>query len=731
MQFGCDSCKAMLHIADEKVRGKRLVVRCKKCGAKITISDPLLAGARPASKLQPAAPPVAPPAAPAAAHPAAPAAAHPATHPGPPPASRPPPQSAAQTPRHPAAPGAPQPEPRPAPVEEGSEHDSDTESTRAMDSDMLEKALRASKRDDPAPVPVAPSQPPPRTTPAHRAEAEHQRGALLHRDPAVWFAMLGGLQTGPLGRAEIGLKIDEGAVGPRTYVWREGMDSWMRATDVAEVAALFAPAPETEEILDPPPPAGAQAAVGDLDPSTQDFGALEISPAGDGGEELDLEEGSGRHPELSAHDLYPVARARGQHRSPEVEANRAAAALGPTPGSGTARTAPGTAASRAVPVGSSPAGGPALAVPASAPSGPAPARAAQMSPPASAPPSRAPALGREHRPLLPTPVPGGDEPLRPVARSDAATTHGRLPPGERVHNEQVADELFNSSGEPAAQSAVDLARWASSELGKQRPSKPDLAKVAPRANRVAQAPDLPGLEEKPKADRTGEVLAFAGVERSRTPLVIALIIGALLVAGVVVWALSSDSQPPAKVETGAGQPADQGKVPPGGAGDPSGAALAAKGLAAQAPDGDKPAAQKPDAPASNQQTEARSPDNVGGGPTRGSGAAQSAGTPEVAKAGVGLTAAAVRKKVGQSKGALQGCIDQALHREPDLHVGKIYIATTIAPSGSVTATKIDKQAVDQSQLGSCLKRAARRIVFPSFEGQPFEVDIPIVVTAGD
>src|SRR5258706_8081407 len=47
MQFSCESCKAQLQIADEKVRGKRLIVRCKRCGAKIAISDPALAKAQP------------------------------------------------------------------------------------------------------------------------------------------------------------------------------------------------------------------------------------------------------------------------------------------------------------------------------------------------------------------------------------------------------------------------------------------------------------------------------------------------------------------------------------------------------------------------------------------------------------------------------------------------------------------------------------------------------------
>src|SRR5260370_39130993 len=42
MHFMCESCKASLSIADEKVKGKRLVVRCKRCGARIQIADPAL-----------------------------------------------------------------------------------------------------------------------------------------------------------------------------------------------------------------------------------------------------------------------------------------------------------------------------------------------------------------------------------------------------------------------------------------------------------------------------------------------------------------------------------------------------------------------------------------------------------------------------------------------------------------------------------------------------------------
>src|SRR5438067_12500043 len=131
MQFGCDSCKAQLQIADEKVRGKRLIVRCKRCGSKIALADPALAKAPPRVVQGPSV-----------------AAMRPASRP--PPAKSAPPQAAVVR------------------------RDSDTESTRAMDSELLERALQASKADDPAAVqngaPV--SRPPPLAMPS---------------DPPTWF----------------------------------------------------------------------------------------------------------------------------------------------------------------------------------------------------------------------------------------------------------------------------------------------------------------------------------------------------------------------------------------------------------------------------------------------------------------------------------------------------------------------------------------------------------------
>src|SRR3989440_6121728 len=214
MQFICESCKANLHIADEKIRGKRLIVRCKRCGVQIRIVDPALVPSQSTGK------------------PAGSAS-----------------QSAARPEAGPIRGSQSGGGPSTGPIARASapRRETDTQNTRAMDSEVLENALRASKAEDAAPrasaVPARraePPPPPPRQTP-------------LPRDPAVWFAMLQGKQLGPITRAELGLKASAGQVGPRTYLWKEGMESWIRAKDVPELVPLFA-APPT-----PPPPPGDEA----------------------------------------------------------------------------------------------------------------------------------------------------------------------------------------------------------------------------------------------------------------------------------------------------------------------------------------------------------------------------------------------------------------------------------------------------------------------------------------
>src|SRR5256885_14795608 len=377
MRFSCESCKAQLQIADEKVRGRRLIVRCKRCGAKIGLVDPLFSAS--------------------------------------------PPRVVEAAPAWPA---------------------SDTETTRVMDDDVLERSLQASRAGDGS----ANGSP---LTQRFAAPA-----APLPANPAVWFAMLQGKQTGPLTRAELEARADEGEVGPRTYIWCEGMESWQRAQEVLELAEMFPPLP--------------------------------ASPAS-----------------------WPARSSK------------------------------------------------------------SPAAAAQP----------------------------------------------------RLANPQPAQMTF--AAEPttlvagAAQIASDAAQ----------------AEESAATPVVARAPMF---ESAAREHEQGPFMVFF------------LALTALAAAGVALWIVLGSS--PRKSEA----------------------------------------------------------------------------SPPTA---IGLTADQVRRKLDENKPALQGCVDDALHRDPNLRVGKIHVATTIAPSGQVTAARIDRQMVDESPLGACLKQATQKIVFPKFSGVAFDVDIPISVSA--
>ena len=687
MQFSCESCKATLHIGDDKVKGKRLVVRCKRCGNRIQIADPALGPA------------------PAASAPLAnPAVSSPVSKPKPAPAPAPRPEE------HRAVGGDEAP-------------DSDTDDTRAMESDLLEKALQASKRDD-----LSNTGNTGNTGMAPRAAQPAARNVPPPpRDPPVWFAMVSGQQTGPMGRAEFGLKAATSTVSARTYVWKEGMNGWLRAAEVAELSALFAappppkPAPAPSRPTPPaqktapkavPVPAAPRTGVAEF--STQDFGALDLGGAAEPDEKG-----------LSLQLDGPV--------------HRAGVAAAPEPIS--ARTT--------VP------GRPAAKSPTSAPSLTA-AAAAQPKPV----PEPAGISGISLDGLSPVGVGEEDQEER--------TSVEALPLGERIHQEKVASELFNS-GEVTggAVSAVDLAKWASSELGKKPPATgdhkkpgpplmtpptqapvPAATKLAPKPDPLADVPDAPGLTIPDKADTTGKVLARSGVNKNRTPMVLGAVAACLVVVAVLAWALVGGEP---RQEAAPAQEITRQSV--GGTGDTQVGQLVAKdpaqrpaaapkkvaGAGSDAKPGDR-AQDRAQDKAQDQQAAAitqeqadalKQLDNERGVGNHGPKAGAAPAVPVTSSAEAALTPADIRKKLVENKGALRSCIEDALKKDPALKVGKVRIKTTIAPSGTVTAAAIDKQKVDESPLGTCLKRAMKRIVFPSFAGDAFEVDIPLQVTAGE
>lgn len=50
--------------------------------------------------------------------------------------------------------------------------------------------------------------------------------------PARWFVLVDGEREGPLPLEEVRRRVVDGALGPSTWVWADGMPEWRRARRV-------------------------------------------------------------------------------------------------------------------------------------------------------------------------------------------------------------------------------------------------------------------------------------------------------------------------------------------------------------------------------------------------------------------------------------------------------------------------------------------------------------------
>ncbi len=57
---------------------------------------------------------------------------------------------------------------------------------------------------------------------------------------SAWFAMVAGKQVGPMDLKGLSVKVSAGEITLRTYLWKNGMAEWKRASDVPEVSTVFA-----------------------------------------------------------------------------------------------------------------------------------------------------------------------------------------------------------------------------------------------------------------------------------------------------------------------------------------------------------------------------------------------------------------------------------------------------------------------------------------------------------
>ncbi len=83
--------------------------------------------------------------------------------------------------------------------------------------------------------------------------------------------------------------------------------------------------------------------------------------------------------------------------------------------------------------------------------------------------------------------------------------------------------------------------------------------------------------------------------------------------------------------------------------------------------------------------------------------------------------------VAANRRAFDDCLSEASSRNPSLRQSgkKATLMVTVIPSGDVTSSRLDDPQLAEPQLTACLKRAAKRMAFPSFEGEPLFVDVPL------
>lgn len=92
----------------------------------------------------------------------------------------------------------------------------------------------------------------------------------------------------------------------------------------------------------------------------------------------------------------------------------------------------------------------------------------------------------------------------------------------------------------------------------------------------------------------------------------------------------------------------------------------------------------------------------------------------------GLSPEAVAKVVADKSKAFQLCIDNALHRNPNLAVGNITVVLNVGASGAVKSAAIEPKKHEGSDWAQCMMGASRRIVFPASDGET-QVELPFKV----
>lgn len=93
-----------------------------------------------------------------------------------------------------------------------------------------------------------------------------------------------------------------------------------------------------------------------------------------------------------------------------------------------------------------------------------------------------------------------------------------------------------------------------------------------------------------------------------------------------------------------------------------------------------------------------------------------------------LTQEVVNKVVGANRKAFTACITNASEGSIKLDGRRVALRITVNTNGTVTYPTLDDQSLNATEMGQCLKSAARLMIFPKFKGDPFHYEVPLILT---
>lgn len=568
------------------------------------------------------------------------------------------------------------------------------ESTRVVSLADVER-IREQERAMAAAAPEAAAAP----ASANPWEDEPTKAAPARPAAAPWFVMVKSKQEGPLDEAGLQGLMESGAINARSFFWQQGMADWKRGSDIPELANLFAPPAAPPE---PPPPAlpPEPATVAARGQRTNTPAPQQEENAWD-----DVPTTVGQAPAArEPWDLDPPAAAQQQRQQAQWEEppqeDQPAWDGQQAQGQDEQQQWEGQQAQ------------------------------GQDDQPAW---DEQQAQGQEDQPAWDEPAPEQPRAQKQPRSNGAASKAG------------VGDDLFSDldlpdKNEPPPDSESPLAAVGESPdpLASVRGSKPDT--------------------KKPVED-TRYFMKKSGVTRRNPAWKVALFIMLpILLIGGGVFALDTlNFVPKMKTVDAQGKPVEKSWLFSGeGRSELKDLLLGNK----------KPASPAP-TPAPTPTAPEKKPAQGSTAPKPGGSAEEKPATPETGKSAEELqqllgdasktdVAPAVRqdaevaakdaagsggppaedvmKVVEKTQGAFQGCVETELRKNPKFKGGKVTLVTTVGTSGVVKDTKLDRKELDTSPVGDCIKKSAKRMVFPKFtldDGtEEVELQIPLVLTSG-